>query len=115
MAHILAVDLAIAVSSLVRRGEVALSHVTFLLFGATAILILLAVAILAPQFFYMYISNTAGLWVPSGRQISPVLLFGMAGIRLIEALLACAALLPPLLIPALLAARATRGYRLKLV
>jgi Kef-type K+ transport system membrane component KefB len=45
MADILVVFLAIVVNSLARRGEVALSGVVFLLFGGTAVLLLVAIAL----------------------------------------------------------------------
>jgi hypothetical protein len=115
MAHVLAVYLAIVVSSLVRRGEVALSRVTFLMSGGTAILLFVATLNLAPQLFFEYISNTAGLWVRSGENVPAVFFLGMGGIRLIEALLVCGVVTPLLLVPALLTGWATRGYRLKLV
>ncbi len=115
MAYVLAVCLAIVVSRLVHRGEVALSTVAFLLFGGTATLALVAFSNLAPQLFFMYISNTAGLWVRPGQQIADVFLFGTGGNRVIQALVIGAAVTPPLLIPALLAGCVTRSYRVKLL
>jgi hypothetical protein len=115
MVHILAVDLAIVVSGLARRGETSLSGVAFLLFGGTATLLLVAILILAPDLFSMYISNTAGLVVLPGQPGPAIYLIGMGGpIKPIEALLAWGAVTPPLLIPALVAGWMTRGSRLKL-
>lgn len=115
MAHLLVIDLAIVVSSLERRGEVALSRVTFQLFGGTAIVLVLTMADLAPRLFMMYISNTVGFWVTPGRQIGDIYRFAMGGISWTQAFLAWGAVTPPLLVPAVLAGWVTRGYRLKLL
>jgi hypothetical protein len=111
MAHVLGFYLAGVVSSLVRRREVALSPVIFLLFGGTGMVLLVVIADLAPYFFWSYINNTAGL-LPERDTIAG---FGLGGFHLIRALLICVVVIVPLLIPGLLAGRATRGYRLRLV
>jgi hypothetical protein len=115
MAHILAVYLVIVVSDVHRSGEVSLSRGTFLLVGGTAILVLIAVVDLAPSLFITYISDTAGIRVRPGENFASVMRFGLGRIDLIDALIVCVVVTPLLLIPALIAAWLTRGYRLKLV
>ncbi len=112
MAHVLALCLVIVVSSLVRRGEVALSPVMFLLFGGTAMLLLITIADLAPHFFWAYVNNTAGLLDPPGN--FSIANLGITELAFVPAVLVCSVLTLPLLVPGWLAARATRGYRLKL-
>ncbi len=94
MAYVLTACLVVVVSRLVYRSEVPLSTVAFLLFGGTATLALVAFSNLAPQLFFMYISNTAGLWVRPGQQVADVFLFGTGGNRLIQALVIGAAVTP---------------------
>ena len=115
MAHILAVYLVIVVSGVRRDGEVALSRGTFLLVGGTAILVLIAVVDLAPSLFITYISDTAGIWVRPGQNFPAVMRFGLGRIDLIDAVVVCLAVTPLLLVPALIAAWLTRGYRLELL
>ncbi len=112
MAHVLAAYLVIVVSDLVRRGEVALSRVAFLLSGGTAMLVLVAIVMLAPALFFKYIDIAANRWLPSGQNVSTP---GRLAIGIIRALLVWGALTAPLLVPALFAGWATRGYRLKVL
>jgi hypothetical protein len=131
MANALAVCLVIVASGLANRGEVALSGVTFLFVGGTAILLLVSIANLAPLAFYEYIDLTASplqdlwqrLWltqaqrdlIARGTMLPPLHAVGTRVVNPIQALLASAVVTPPLLVPALLAGWATRGHRLKLV
>ena len=108
MASIVAVCLALVLSSLLNRGEIRLSGGTFLLVGGLATLLLVHIAILAPQLLYQSVDL-----IGSG---APALLgFGLGRVNLIQALLVSVILTPLLLFPALLAGWATRGYRLKLM
>jgi hypothetical protein len=107
MADVLAVCLAIVVSSLVRRGEAPLSQIMFLFAGGAAILLLVSIANLAPKLLFTYLNNTAGLGMRSSPNVSPAFGFGIGRLSL--------ALTTPLLIPALLAGWMARGYRLKLL
>ena len=58
--------------------------------------------------------NTAGLWIRPGQTVANIYLFGTNGIDPLLALLVFATMTPLLVIPALLAGRAARGYRLRL-
>ena len=116
MAHVLALYLAIVISNIERRGEVALSRVMFLLFGGTALLLLVAIAELAPLLFMTYISTTAGLfWTLGGKAIVAGSFLGLSGNGLLDILLNCVAVTLPLLVPALIAGWMTRGARLRVV
>jgi hypothetical protein len=92
MADLLVVYLAIVVTRLVRRGEVALSGVAFLVFGGAALLLVLGVANLSPTLFWGYLNKTP---------------YFVGKVTL--------ALSLPILVSALLAGWATRGYRLKIL
>jgi hypothetical protein len=107
MGALLVVCLVLVVSDLVRRGEVSLSRVTFLLVGGTAMLLMVAIANLAPKLFFAYLSNTAGLGLRPNPNSIPAFGFGIGRTTL--------ALTLPLLIPALVAAWMTRGHHLKLL
>ena len=126
-ANLLAVYLAIVITGLVQRGAISLSSVAFLIVGGTAVLILVHTAVLAPPFFFEYVELTAGplqdLWltqaqktaIAQGHLLPPIYSLGMGRVNLIQVVLASAVLTPPVLVPALLAGWATRGYRLKLL
>jgi hypothetical protein len=115
MANLAAACLALAVSRLARRGEVALPLVTFALVGGAAILLLLATANLAPGFFFEYLDLTAGFYRGPRQHAVEVHLFGMVRTGWLAFLLVHSAVTAPLLIPALLGSWMTRGYRLRLV
>jgi hypothetical protein len=108
MANVLAAYLATTIGCLRRRGEVPLSRVMFLLFGGMALVMVIYVVHLAPLLVVNYLNNTAGLWE---RQRGP----GNVLAGLVEVVLVLAAVTVPILVPALVAAWAVRGYRLKLV
>jgi hypothetical protein len=124
MANLLAVYLVLVVSRLMHGGEVPLSRITFLLVGGAGIVVLVYVAALVPYLFFRYIHSTAGPFqslllsqaqktaIAQGRMLAPV---HRIGIGLIGILMNCVVLNTPLLLPALFAGWATRGYRLKLV
>jgi hypothetical protein len=115
MAHVLGLGLVIVFAGLARRGEVALSGLAFVLTGGASILLLVMIADLAPVLFMSYIGDTAGLWVRPGQNVPAVSFFGLGRIKLIEGLVVCAAVTPLILVPALVAAWMTRGYRLRVV
>ncbi len=100
MADVLAVLLTTTVGRLRRRGEAPFSHVIFLLSGGMALILFVYLFHLRPDFFYKYVLNTAGRL--GGEN------------RLLDVFLVWLALSVPILVPALLAGWATRGYRLKL-
>jgi hypothetical protein len=100
MADVLAVFLATTVGRLRSRGEAPLSHVMFLLAGGMALTFLVYLVQLRPDLVYEYLLYTTKR--PGG------------GNRLVEVLLVWLAVSMPILVPALLAGWATRGYRLKL-
>src|SRR4051794_5864540 len=114
MAHVLVVCVTIAVMSLARRGEVALSLIAFLLLGGTTLLTYVAMINLAPGFLRTYLADTTGIWDNLTRTSSTMNYFGLGPFRLSSPLIVWAAATPPLLIPALLVAWATRHSRLKL-
>jgi hypothetical protein len=109
MANVLAIILATTVGSLRRRGEVALSRVMFLLFGGLALVLALYLGHLTPVLVFKYLDNTAGLW--DRRRVAGNISVGFAVVR---SVLHLAAVTAPILIPALIAAWATRGKRLRL-
>jgi hypothetical protein len=120
MACILAVYLVLTVFDLTDRGEVALSRVALLIVGGSAMLLPIYFSILAPWWFNDYLRFTAG-FVQSlfltqsdrtaiAQGLRPSIPYGLVGI-----LLAWATITLTLLVPALLAAWATRGCRLRLV
>jgi hypothetical protein len=121
MACILAVYLVITLFDFTDRGEVALSKVALLIVGGSAMLLPIYFSILAPWWFNQWMHFTAGLVeslfltqsekaaIAQGR-MAPSLLTGLLGIILVWATITLT-----LLVPALLAAWATRGYRLRLV
>jgi hypothetical protein len=115
MAHVLGLGLVIVFAGLARRGEVGLSGLAFVLTGGASILLLVVIADVAPVLFMSYIGDTAGLWVRPGQNVPAVSFFGLGRIELIECLVVCAAVTPLILVPALLAAWMTRGYRLILL
>jgi hypothetical protein len=100
MADVLAVILATTVGRLRRRGEVPLSHVMFLLAGGMALIFFVYLVHLRPELVYDYVQNTVGR-LGGGHPL----------VRVLLAWLAVSALI---LVPALFAGWATRGYRLKL-
>ena len=100
MADVLAVLLATTVGRLRRRGEAPLSHVMFLLAGGMALIFFVYLFHLRPDLVYEYVLNTAG------RR--------GGGNPLVNVLLDWLAVSVPILVPALFAGWATRGYRLKL-
>jgi hypothetical protein len=61
-----------------------------------------------------YVDNTAGLWTTTGQTGANLYTFGMNGIDPLRALLVFATITPLLIIPALFAGHAARGYRLRL-
>ncbi len=106
MANVLTIYLVIVVSSLLRRGEAALSHAAFLFGGGTAIVVFLTIANLAPYFYYFYLQNTWGALLQTDPNLRPAFSFCVRVTSLL--------LNPTLLIPALLGGWMTRGYRLKI-
>jgi hypothetical protein len=100
MADVLAVLLATTVGRLRRRGEAPFSQVMFLLAGGMALIFFVYLFHLRPDLVYEYLRNTA-------ERLG-------GGNRLLNFLLACLSVNVPILVPALLAGSATRGYRLKL-
>jgi hypothetical protein len=114
MMTLLAFCVAIVVSGLRRRGEIALSLFTFVVVGGTSILLYLITALLAPGVYFEYLSITGGLFARTPQNVPVVYSFGMGALRVVEALVVWATSIAPTLIPALLGAWMTRGYRLKL-
>ncbi len=100
MADVLAVLLASTVGKLRRLGEAPISHVMFLLAGGMALVFLVYLVQLRPDLIDEYLLNTA-----SRRG---------GGMILVRFLLFLLAVSVTILVPALLAGWATRGYRLKL-
>ena len=100
MADVLAVLLATTVGRLRRRGEAPLSHVVFLLAGGIALIFFIYLFHLRPDLFYEYVVNT--IWRRGG------------GNPLVKGLLVWLAVSVTILVPALFAGWAARGYRLKL-
>jgi hypothetical protein len=86
----------------------------FLLVGGVGVLVVGLIAIVAPQVLDLYVDITAGLWIRPGQNVSAIYLFGVDGIDPLLAPVVFATITPLLVIPALLAARAARGYRLRL-
>jgi hypothetical protein len=115
MTNVLAAYLATTIGCLRRRGEVRLSRVMFLLFGGMALVMVIYVVHLAPLLVVNYLNNTAGLWERQQGPGNAVAVFGVVGSRLVEVVLLLAAVTMPILVPALAAAWAARGYRLSLV
>jgi hypothetical protein len=109
MANVLAVYLATTVGSLRRLGEVALSRVMFVIFGGMALVLVVYLAHLTPVLVYQYLNSTSGLWQPPQAPDSVTAVFVAARL-----LLHFGAVTAPILAPALVAAWATRGYRLSL-
>jgi hypothetical protein len=115
MVHGLACYLVLLGARLRRQGEIGLPSGVFLFVGGVGVLVLGLIASIAPQVLNLYVDNTAGLWIRPGRTVADIYLFGMNGtIEPLLALLVFATITPLLVIPALLAGRATRGYRLRL-
>jgi len=114
MMHGLAFYLVLLGARLWRQGEIGLPSSVFLLVGGVGVLALGLIAIGAPQVLNLYVDNTAGLWTRPEQTVSDIYLFGMNGIDLLLALLVFATITPLLVIPALLAGLAARGYRLRL-
>jgi hypothetical protein len=100
MADVLAVLLAITALRLRRHGDASLSHVTFLLAGGMALTFFVYLVHLRPDLVGEYVLNTAGRL--EGRN------------PLVNVFLSWLAVSVPILVPALFASWATRGYRLKL-
>jgi hypothetical protein len=99
MADLLTVLLATTALSLRRRDEAPLSHVMFLIAGGMALVFLVYLVQLRPD-LYDYLLNTA--WRRGG------------GNPLVKGLVVWLAVSMLILVPALIAGWATRGYRLKL-
>jgi hypothetical protein len=97
---VLAVLLATTALRLGRRGEAPLSHVMFLLAGGMALILFVYLDYLRPDLVYGYVRNTAGRL--------------QGGHPLVHVLLDWLAVSVPILVPALYAGWAARGYRLKL-
>src|SRR5262249_30774758 len=114
MVHGLAFYLVLLGARLRRQGEIGLPSGVFLLVGGVGVLVLGLIASVAPQVLNLYVDNTAGLWTRPGQTVSDIYLFGVNGIDPLRALLVFATITPLLVIPALLAGRAARGYRLTL-
>ncbi len=114
MVHGLAFYFVLLGARLRRRGEIGLPSGVFLLVGGVGVLVLGLIASVAPQVLNLYVDNTAGLWIRPGQTVADIYLFGMNGIDPLLALLVFAAMTPLLVIPALLACRAARGYCLRL-
>jgi hypothetical protein len=115
MVHGLACYLVLLGARLRREGEIGLPSGVFLVVGGFGVLILGLIASVAPQVLNLYVDITAGLWVGPGKTIAYIYLFGMNGvIDPLLALLVFATITPLLVIPALFAGRAARGYRLRL-
>jgi hypothetical protein len=127
MANALAVFLVIVVLNLITRREIAFSRLAFLFVGGIAVLLVVYIAMLAPVSFLEYIDLTAGplqdlivtqeqqTQIAQGLSLPPLHAFGMERVNFVQALLACTAVTPLILVPALLAGVATRGYHLKLL
>ncbi len=114
MVHGLAFYLVLLGARLRRQGEIGLPSGVFLLVGGVGVLVLGLIASVAPQVLYLYVDNMAGLWIRPGQTVGDIYLFGTNGIDPLLALLVFATITPLLVIPALLAGRAARGYRLRL-
>jgi len=114
MVHGLAFYLVLLGARLRRQGEIGLPSGVFLLVGGALVLVLGVIASVALQAIYLYVDNTAGLWIRPGQTVGNIYLFGTNGIDPLLALLVFATITPLLVIPALLAGRAARGYRLRL-
>ncbi len=114
MVHGLAFYLVLLWAQLRRQGEIGLPGGVFLLVGGVGVFVLGLVASAAPQVLHLYVDNTAGLWIRPGQTVANIYLFGTNGIDPLLALLVFATITPLLVIPALLAGRAARGYCLRL-
>jgi hypothetical protein len=115
MVHGLAFYLVLLGARLRRQGEIGIPSGVFLLVGGVGVLVLGLIASIAPEVLNFYVDNTAGLWTRPGQTVADVYHFGMHGtIDPLLALLVFAIITPLLVIPALLAGRAARGYRLRL-
>ncbi len=115
MVHGLAFYLVLLGARLRRQGEIGLPSGVFLVVGGALVLVLGLIAGVAPQVLNFYVDNMAGLWIRPGQTVADIYLFGMN--RMIDplrALLVFATITPLLVIPALLAGRAARGYWLRL-
>jgi hypothetical protein len=114
MVHGLAFYFVLLGAQLWRRGEVGLPSGVFLLVGGVGVLVLALIASGAPQILMYYVDNTAGLWTTDGQSGANIYTFAMEGIDPPIALLVFATITPLLIIPALFAGGAARGYRLRL-
>ncbi|WP_165250315.1 hypothetical protein [Paludisphaera soli] len=114
-ANLAAACLALAIARLVHRGEVSLALVTLGLVGGAAILLLLGVASLAPSMLHEYLDLTVGFYRGPRQYEIELHRFGLVGTGWPALLIVYAAMTPPLLLPALVGAWMTRGYRLRLV
>jgi hypothetical protein len=114
MVHALVIYLVVLGARLKREGEIELSSGVFLLVGGIAVLVLALVVSAAPWLFHTYVDYTAGLWIRPGQNVADIYRFGMGEIDPLVALLVCVTVTPLLVLPAFLAARAARGYRLRL-
>ncbi len=114
MVHGLAFYLVLLGARLRRQGEIGLPGGVFLLAGGVGVLVLGLIASVAPQVLYLYVDNTVGFWTRPGQAVGSIYFFGINGIDPLLALLVFATITPLLVIPALLAGRAARGYRLRL-
>jgi hypothetical protein len=114
MVHGLAFYLVLLWARLRRQGEIGLPSGVFLVVGGVGVFVLGLIAGVAPQVLNLYVDNTAGLWTRPGQTVSDIYRFGIDGIDPLLALLVFATITPLLVIPALLAGHAARGYRLKL-
>ena len=115
MVHGLLIYLVVLGARLRRQGEIGLSSSAFLLVGGIAVVVLVVVASVAPGLLNIYVDCTAGLWIRPGQNIADIYRFGMGRIDPLLAGLVCVTVTPLLVVPALLAGRAGRGYRLKLL
>jgi hypothetical protein len=114
MVHGLAFYLVLLGVQLWRRGEVGLPSGVFLLAGGVGVLVHGLIASGAPQVLMHYVDNAAGLWTTPGQSGANIYTFGMNEIDPPLALLVFATITPLLVIPALFAGCAARGYRLRL-
>ncbi len=115
MVHGLTFYLVLLGARLWRQGEIGLPSGVFLLVGGVAVLVLGLIAGFAPNVIYFYVDIMAALWIKPGQTGADIRLFAADGmIDPLLALLVMATMTPLLVIPALLAGRTARGYRLRL-
>lgn len=114
VASLLAVGAAVGAIKLVRHGEVSLSSFSFVMTGGTSLLLLMGLFDLVPEVFKLYLEVTAGLWVRPGKPVAEVFLLDANDMWSFRCFLAVVSIAPLVATPAILAARATRGQRLKI-